>query len=305
LEYSTFEPVQVALRLVGAFYAFAGVFVVRAALMSRLLDRAIAAIAAQEPNQAETAREVWLLTQSFLILAGGAALMLLLEISVWLFAAAALGQATYLYVLAPRFLDAKDPPDPDGRRQTRNAYVVYLAATAFVVWAASVGRLVGWDDVPWQATALLGAAVAGYSAMSTWRFFRLLEPAGGTLAAMGADAGPQLRHPSQSRRIKVMADHGCDPLWALDDGLYGSFAPEEIALSSELAADLTRWADAFSCSLNPDDPASSTWTEAQFAAHEEVGRRLAIRIARERPDLEVFYHTRAHGVLEVGASDEP
>jgi hypothetical protein len=174
LEYSAFEPMQVLLRLVGAFYAFAGVFVARATLTSRALDQAVATISARRPKRAGTLRAVWLLTQSFIILAGGAALILLLEASVWLFAAAALGQAAYLYLIAPRYLDSEDPPDPQGRRQTRNAYVVYLAATALVAWAAFRGRLVGWDEAPWRMVTLFGAIVAGHAAMAAWRFARSL-----------------------------------------------------------------------------------------------------------------------------------
>ncbi len=48
--------------------------------------------------------------------------------------------------------------------------------------------------------------------------------------------------PHESKRIKVMADYRCDPLWALDEERYGCFAPEMIDLSPELTADLNAWA---------------------------------------------------------------
>lgn len=294
---------QVVLRLVGAFYAFAGFLVARATLTSRFLDRAIAAIAAQKPNMAETVRAIWLLTQSFVILAGGAALILLLYASVWLFAAAAVGQAAYLFHIAPRYLDAEDPPNPQGRRQSQNAFVIYLAATCLVVWAALTERLVGLNDVPWQLLVLFSTVVVGYSAATTWRFARPFKPARGAFSASAGDTDVEQPHPSTSRRVKVMADHDAHPLWAMDDGLYGDFAPEEIGLSNELSIDLMQWAEEFSNSLNRDDPATSRWNEAQVAAHEQSGRKLAVRLARERPDRMVYYHARAHGAVEVHPTD--
>jgi hypothetical protein len=298
LEPAAFEPTQLALRLVGAFYAFAGFIAARSALTSHFLDRAIAAIAAQKPKGVETAQAVWLLTAAFVILAGGAALMLLLDIAVWLFLASAVGQIAYT---APRYFDVGDPPDPDGRRRSYNAFVIYLAATAFVVWAYLTGRLLDWRAVPWQLLALFAAVVAGYAARTTWQLTRPFRPAYG---AFGAAAGGEARHPSQSQRIKVMADYGCHPLWAMDDGLHGDFPPEDIGLSPELTRDLLQWADDFSPSFNEEDPAAGKWSETQYAAHETAGRSLAIRIARERPDLVVYTHTREHGVLEVHGNDE-
>ena len=61
--------------------------------------------------------------------------------------------------------------------------------------------------------------------------------------------------PHESKRIKVMADYRCDPLWALDEERYGCFAPEMIDLSPELTADLNAWAAAYDTSFNADDPA--------------------------------------------------
>lgn len=299
MEFASFESTQIVLRLVGAFYAFAGFVAARSALVSRVLDRAIAAIGAQKPNRIETIQTIWLLTGAILILAGGAALMLLLDVAAWLFAAAALGQAMYLFVVAPRHFDAENPPDPRGRQQSRNAFVIYLAATAFVAWAALTGKLLAWSEVPWQMLAIVGLVVASYAGHTVWQFTRPFASAPSVLGTMDGDETLA----SESKRIKVMADYDAHPLWALD-GAYGDFAPEDIGLSPELTRDLTQWADDFTGSLNRDDPASSHWSDAQFAAHEGAGRKLAARLARERPDRTVFVHTRALGVVEVRADDE-
>lgn len=295
------EIADIALRLIGAFYAFAGYVATRAGLTSYFIDRAIAAIALKKPTAAETAQTAWLLCAAMLILVGGVLLMLLLDLAAWAFAASSLAQVAYLFFLAPRYFDVDDPPDPRGRRQSINAFVVYTAATAFVLWAALTGRLVPWRDMPWPLLALAGAAVAAHVAHTIWL---LAKAPAGQSPHSGLANGNGPPDPLLSRRVKVMADYDCHPLWTLDEGRYGDFAPEELGLSPELTRDLDAWAEAYTASLNRDDPARSLWTEEQHRAHEKDGRPLAVRLARERPDLMVYVLDGSTGVVEVHA-DEP
>lgn len=163
---------DLSLRLVGGFYTFAGVAAVRGTLMSRFLDQAIAAIGGSTPNRAETARELWIICASLIVLAGGVALMLRIDLAVWLFVISALAQVLYLGVLAPQFLDVDDPPDPQGRAQTIKAFVVYLAATAFVLWAHSSGHLTDWRTLPTLVINGAVCAIVGYGAYALHAFFR-------------------------------------------------------------------------------------------------------------------------------------
>ena len=94
---------EISLRVIGAFYAFAGYVATRAGLTSHCIDRAIAAIAMKKPPRLETAQTVWLLCAAMIVLAGGVALLLLLDFAPWLFLASALGQAAYIYYVAPRY----------------------------------------------------------------------------------------------------------------------------------------------------------------------------------------------------------
>ena len=94
-----------ALGMIGAFYAFAGWIATRAGLTSLFMDQAIAAISAQKPKAAETAQSYWLIAAANLIFAGGVALIIRLNIAMWLFLVSAFGQAFYLYFLAPRLFD--------------------------------------------------------------------------------------------------------------------------------------------------------------------------------------------------------
>lgn len=159
---------DIVLRLVGAFYAFAGYAATRAGLTSLFVDRAISAIEMKRPPAAETAQTIWLLSAAGLIFAGGVLLVFAIDLAVWLFAASSLGQAAYIYHVAPRYFDPVNAPDEQGRRQSTNAFVLYAAATAFVTWAAYTGRLASVRDTPWPILAIACAAVAAQVAYVSW-----------------------------------------------------------------------------------------------------------------------------------------
>ena len=295
-----------ALTLIGAFYTFAGWIATRAGLTSLFMDHAIAAISAKKPKAAEMAQSYWLIAAANLIFAGGVALILRLNLAMWLFLASVFAQVLYLYYLAPRFFDREDPPDAKGRAQTRNAFVVYLAATAFVVWAAYRGALLSWQDVPGPLLLAACAAVAaqfGYAIWMTVGPGSMRAPARDyPLASFDDRTSVDLESdPSKSQSIKVMANYRTHPLWAMDDHLYGDFAPEQLGLSPELTSDLNAWADALTSSFNEDDPATSLWTDEQHRAHRAEGRPLALRLAQERPDLKIYAHDDDGYVIEVGA----
>lgn len=298
----TFDISQFMLRLLGAFYAFAGYIAGRAALTSRVMDQAIAALGAKAPDPRETRQSLWLLCGSLVILAGGAALMLLLDVAPWFFIASSIGQAAYLFVIAPRYFDPVDPPDERGRRQTTNAFVIYVAATALVLWAAVTDQLVPWREVPWPLVAAAAITLAAYTGYLFRGFYRPLKSTG-PLSYDGGQAEAWSEDPALSRSVKVMADYDCHPLWALDPGVVGNFAPEDLGLSEELARDLNEWAAAFNSFLDRDNPAESLASPQQHSAHESQGRQLAIRLARERPDLEIYAYETDIGVVRVYAED--
>jgi hypothetical protein len=169
---------ELSLRAIGAFYVFAGYVATRAALASSLIDHALAAIAAEKPTAAERMQSLWLLCASLVILAGGVLLTLLVDLAAWAFGASAVSQALYLYVVAPRWFDVAEPPDARGRRQSTNAFVVYAAVTALIVWAAAADQLDPWWEVPWPLFAGAMASVAAYAVYTLWMFTRPLRSAG-------------------------------------------------------------------------------------------------------------------------------
>lgn len=304
----SFDGVKLGLCALGAFYAFAGHVATRAALTSHFVDRAIAAIEGKQVSRIERLQSYWLLSAATLVLASGVTLLFLGDIAAWLFLASAAGQAFYLFYLAPRYFDAEDPPDAGGRRRSINAFVIYLVAAALVLWALSAGKLTSWREEEWPFIALPAAVIAGHVGYVAWTIAG--APA---CAPANAFAGPRSdakpadmpdRDPSKSTRIKVMADYYTHPLWAIDDDLFGDFPPEQLALTAELTRDLNAWAEAYTSSLDPDDPAASVWSDAERGAHEAMARALAVRLAREKPDRRFYIlEPDADGVVEVKADE--
>lgn len=314
---SSFHGAHVGLIVVGAFYTFAGLVGMRVALQGRLIDLAIAGISLKRTPLVETLRGLWLLLSAAVVLAGGVFLILRLEWAAMAFVVSALGQAVYLLILAPYYFDAADPPDAKGRQQTINAFILYCAATLFVLWAYQTGKLmgpvgVGWPWV-WGAVAIVGAALL-------WGLVRFAYPlAKSPLAAMGGggtgedlevpnyseedETGPPL---AESRRILVMSEYECDPLWTHDPGRSGTISPRDLPLSEALITDLEAWARSYDGSFNLDDLSTPHWSDEQYRAHDRAGLDLARRLKRELPDRQIYVWRTGdgnYGHTEIRAED--
>jgi hypothetical protein len=304
---------DIVLTAVGAFYVFAAYALTRAVLTSHLLDVALAQISGGKPSSAERALVVWHLGSAVVIFAGGAMLAMRLAPAAWLFLVAAAGQALYLGWLAPRYFDRDDPPEPAGRRKTINAFVVYCAATALVVWAWASSGLVPLGEARWSAAGIALAATLAFAGYVAWQYLTIgRQPAGSTWAGDGSgpDDDPAAYDDtpidlSRVTRVKVMADYYCQPLWAMDEGMFGDIAPASLGLSADLTRELEAWAETYTASLDPDDPATGGWTEAQHREHQARGRALAYRLADERQDLTVFFQGTGDPVVVSGTSPGP
>lgn len=304
------DSIDIALRAIGAFYVLAGYFAARAALTSNLIDQAIAAISMKNTERIETHRTIWLLGLSVLFFAGGVCLMLLLEPAAWLFATSALIQIFFFLVLGPYYFDRADPPPPGARQRSINAFVVYGAATLFTIWAVYTGRLTRLADAP---TLLWGAAAATIALHIGYILRHTLAPPKRkpNFAGFGSDdeggSPDETDHSgadvADAQRIKVMTDYGCYPLWAMDEGKIGSFAPNHLGISIELENDLWNWAAEFDASLNADDPANSHWSQERQRQHMKEGVALARRIKVELPDREVFALNTEGALIEITGTE--
>jgi hypothetical protein len=318
---SSFNLSHSVLVAVGAFYAFAGFVGMRAALQGRLIDLAIAGISMTPPAKAETARGAWLLVSSLVVLAGGLFLVLRLDWAAAAFVVSAAGQAIYLLLIAPKFFDPGDPPDEKGRQQTINAFILYSAATLFVLWAYRTGKLMPPYAVGWPIVLGFLGIVGGASAYGLFRFFYpLAKGPFGLASADGADAvnsdttgpledsddGESGLPLSDSRRILVMSDYQCDPLWTHDPGRSGCFSPRELPLSDALIADLEAWSVDYDTSFNHEDYNNPHWSEDQYRTHDAAGVALARRLKRELPDRRIFVWRTGEGDMghvEITAED--
>ena len=88
-----------------------------------------------------------------------------------------------------------------------------------------------------------------------------------------------------------MADYECFPLWEAD-GLC-NLDPWSLDISSELAAAITGWADAYDMTLNREDPAASGVTDVAAAeAWLLVGAHLAARLRGEGMAVDFIHHDK-------------
>ena len=95
-----------------------------------------------------------------------------------------------------------------------------------------------------------------------------------------------------SKKIKLMADYGCDPLWWEESDEVGDIDPATLPLSEGTIKRLHTWASAYDATLNWSDPSDSSGfpsTEAE-AAFESEGIMLWKQLQKElAPNYEVLY----------------
>ncbi|CAG0973422.1 hypothetical protein RHIZO_01347 [Rhizobiaceae bacterium] len=242
-------PADIGLRLVGAFYILAAVLIIRAGATNLLLNRAISAISmnVSEADRVEEKRVRFLAWLALLTGAGGILLAARLDLALLPFLANATIYGLYLFTVAPRFFDPWDEPDEKGRRQTRNAFFVYLAATAIVVAAWFGGALRPFADEHPAVLAICATGVAGI-AFYTWRSLRFARGIATTAGATGA-AAEESSLPD--RVVLTPSWHGS----GLVDTETG--APVWIpagSLPTGLDDRIVAWLDLFRELADPDDP---------------------------------------------------
>ncbi len=193
-----------------------------------------------------------------------------------------------------------------GRRQSTNAFIIYLAATAYVVWALSAGKLESVRTAHPLALAAVavvmllhvGYVIRGAHGCLGLRLDPVFSPADDDSGRVARDRS------SHIPQNQGHGDYGTHALWALDDDVYGDINPEVLDLSPELTRDLIAWAEAFPNSLDLDDPSESRWTETERSAHAAMARPLAIRLAREKPDRTIFVVGPDGELVEINADEE-
>lgn len=84
------------------------------------------------------------------------------------------------------------------------------------------------------------------------------------------------------RKIKVMADYQCHPLWDVSPEMYGDVDPNTLPISTELKQQLADWAREFDETLNMSDPASSGFKSSEAeAAFKMKGVQISEKLQEE------------------------
>lgn len=93
------------------------------------------------------------------------------------------------------------------------------------------------------------------------------------------------------KKIRLMTDYGCYPLWWDEPDQVGDLDPESLPLSQEIIQRLYDWADAFDARLNLADPSDSPEvTPEEVERFEWEGLSLWKQLDQElSPDYEVVY----------------
>lgn len=89
------------------------------------------------------------------------------------------------------------------------------------------------------------------------------------------------------KRLKLMADYDCWPLWDLDDP--HNVDPHELRLTAELLAELLAWSEMFDGILDRSTGHAAFKSEQQEHAFDQTGRRLLEALRKECPDIEFVY----------------
>jgi hypothetical protein len=95
------------------------------------------------------------------------------------------------------------------------------------------------------------------------------------------------------KKIKLMADYHCHPLWGTNLEDFGDISPEELPISLELKCSLREWAERYDAMLNMDDPASSGFkSEEEEKRFIDDGYKLTCLLQEELGDnYIVVYHS--------------
>lgn len=124
----------------GAFYLAGGVLVINGARTELFLDGALKKLTGEPTPVAERIRAAYGVAVGVLMVAGGAALLLRSWWASVVFGLGVVLQAVYL-VWATRALPPQNAEEAKGRRGGFNAFVIYSAATAFVLWLQLKGLI--------------------------------------------------------------------------------------------------------------------------------------------------------------------
>jgi hypothetical protein len=96
------------------------------------------------------------------------------------------------------------------------------------------------------------------------------------------------------KKIKLMSDYGCFPLWEYLDGeLVDNVNPDDLPLSTGLKTALHKWAISYDLTLDEEYPPNSGFRNpAEAEAFEVQGREMWRELQSQLgPDFKILYYS--------------
>jgi hypothetical protein len=245
--------------------------------LDRVMDDVLAALEGKSTSANERWKSGILTAGAFLTLASGAALVTLSALAAPLFLANVIVQGGYL-LWAGRAFPPTDADEANGRRQTTNAFVVYVAASAFVVWLSTRGDLRAW---PVSIEAILADAIAiGTITLAGWAstfvphswFTRNPSPVA-PVGIVSPDSDDIPKH------LRLAPDWQHWPLWDAETG--NNVSHFRLNLPDALAERIAAWDDVWQETYNGDEPPSSGFkTDRERQAYVLEGKSIVEELRR-------------------------
>ena len=263
---------------VGIFYFFAGIIALRAMRLDAAMDLILVALEGKpiEPNEKYKA---YILTWgSLLTMASGLALATLSALAQPLFIANTLVQGGYLF-WASTALPPTDATEAKGRAQTTNAFVIYAAMTACVIWLDQVNGLRPWSNAIADIAIIIVGTLAGWGL--------LFLPTAWLTSRQSTDTDTPSELGQSDAPIKPI-NLRLSPSWQTwplcDDDTGEPVSHHSLDLPDDLVERIEAWDDSWQETYNGDDPLSSGFKdESALQAYRATGKQLAEEVAKSWP----------------------
>ena len=109
-------------------------------------------------------------------------------------------------------------------------------------------------------------------------------------------AGGIIRQDDKMKKIKLMPDYGCFPIWGMEDDNFGNIDPYSLPISKSLAEELLEWANKYDKTLNIEEPLNSGFENFENIEKENIfkyeGEKLFKKLKLELGDQYTVIYPR-------------
>ena len=109
-------------------------------------------------------------------------------------------------------------------------------------------------------------------------------------------AGGIIRQDDKMKKIKLMPDYGCFPIWGMEDDNFGNIDPYSLPISKSLAEELLEWANKYDKTLNIEEPLNSGFENFENIEKENIfkyeGEKLFNKLKLELGDQYTVLYSR-------------